>query len=141
MDEGYEMTPAEFFVKYQREMIDYDKAYGAQCVDVFRQYCRDVIGCPHTGAVDGAKDLWFRFIDNDEKKYFNRFNALQAKYGDVLIEDGTPSNKWGHVSIVVTPLPDKEHALVFQQNGLDQKGGELAIRNIKNALGVLRKKP
>jgi hypothetical protein len=45
------------------------------------------------------------------------------------------------VSIVVTPLPDKEHALVFQQNGLDQKGGELAIRNIKNALGVLRKKP
>lgn len=135
------MTPAEFFVKYQREMIDYDKAFGAQCVDVFRQYCRDVIGCPHTGAVDGAKELWFRFIDNDEKKYFNRFNAVQAKYGDVLIEDGTPSNRWGHVSIVVTPLPDKEHALVFQQNGLDQKGGEFAIRDMKNALGVLRRKP
>lgn len=135
------MTTAEFIVRYQKDSIDYDNYAGPQCTDVFRQYCKDVIGCPHTGAVEGAKDLWFRFIDNDEKKYFNRFNAMQAKYGDVLIEDGTATNKWGHVSIIVTPLPDKENALVFQQNGITKKGCEFAIRNIKNALGVLRKKP
>ena len=70
------MTPAEFFVKYQRDMIDYDKAFGAQCVDVFRQYCKDVIGCPHTGSVEGAKDLWFRFIDNDGVHIENRKDLL-----------------------------------------------------------------
>ena len=134
------MTPAEFIVRYQKETVDYDKAFGPQCVDLFRQYCHDM-GIPHTGAVEGAKDLWFRFIDNDEKLYFNRFNAMQAKHGDVLVEDGTPSNRYGHVSIVVCPLPDGENVLVFQQNGITKKGCEFAIRNLKRALGVLRRKP
>lgn len=38
------MTPQEFYNKYKGQCIDYDKAYGYQCVDgmrVFMQWCND----------------------------------------------------------------------------------------------------
>ena len=133
------MTAAEFIVKYQGKKVDYDRAHGPQCVDVFRQYCKDVVGCPHTGTVEGAKELWFRFAENDEKLYFNRLNALQARLGDVLIEDSKETNRYGHVSIVVA-VQDKDNVLVFQQDGFAQDGCKLGIRNLKNALGILRQK-
>jgi hypothetical protein len=132
------MTAAEFIVKYQNKKVDYDRAFGPQCVDLFRQYCNDM-GIPHTGAVEGAKELWFKFAENGEKLYFNRLNALQAKLGDVLIEDSTETNRYGHVSIVVA-VQDKDNVLVLQQDGFAQDGCKLGIRNLKNALGILRRK-
>lgn len=127
----------EFIAKYNGEKIDYDKAYGPQCVDVFRQYC-DALGIPHTGAVEGAKDLWYDFSYNNEKFYFNRFNAAYALPGDVLVEGETKSNKFGHVSIVVAVEGDE--ALVMQQDGFVQDGCKFGIRDLKTALGVLRRK-
>ena len=129
------MTVSEFAVKYNGKKIDYDHYAGPQCVDVFRQYCEE-LGIPHTGAVEGARELWYRFGENREKEFFIRLNAMQARLGDVLIEDATATNKWGHVSIVLAV--EKERALVFQQNGISQGGCELAIRCLKGALGVLR---
>lgn len=131
------MTVSEFAVKYNGKTVDFDGAYGAQCVDLFRQYCHDVVECPHTGSVDGARELWFRFGDNREKEFFVRLNALQARLGDVLIEDATATNKWGHVSIILAV--ENERALVMQQNGISQGNGvELGIRSLKGALGILR---
>ena len=95
------MTTAEFAAKYCGQKIDYDRAYGPQCVDVYRQYCADVVGCPHTGAVEGAKDLWFQYSQNDEKKYFDRFSPWIIHPGDVAIWDATSANKYGHVAIVL----------------------------------------
>lgn len=132
------MTHIEFIAKYNGKKVDYDQAFGPQCVDVFRQYCADVIGCPHTGTVEGAQDLWFKFSENDEHKYFNRFNAAYALPGDVLIEGETAANRYGHVSIVVAVDSDK--ALVMQQDGFVKDGCKLGIRDLKNALGVLRRK-
>ncbi len=131
------MTLYEFAAKYCGKKVDYDKAYGPQCVDLFRQYCHDM-GIPHTGAVEGAKDLWFQFAENNEKSHFNRFNATYAMPGDVLIEDATASNRYGHVSIVLAA--DSLKALVLQQNGFTREGCELAVRDLRNALGVLRRK-
>lgn len=132
------MTTLEFINTYLGKKVDYDKAHGPQCVDVFRQYCKDVVGCPHTGAVEGAKDLWYNFSENGEKKYFDRFNATYAMFGDVLIEGETSTNKYGHVSIIVAVEGDK--ALVMQQDGFAQDGCKMGIRSLKNALGVLRKR-
>jgi hypothetical protein len=42
------------------------------------------------------------------------------------------------VSIVLAA--DSMEALVLQQNGLTQQGCELAVRDLRNALGVLRRK-
>lgn len=131
------MTLFEFAAKYCGKKVDYDKYAGFQCTDLFRQYCHD-FGIPHTGSVEGAKELWEQFSENDEKKYFNRFNATYAMPGDVLIEDATATNRYGHVSIVLAA--DSMEALVLQQNGLTQQGCELAVRDLRNALGILRRK-
>ena len=51
----------EFINKYINTKVDFDNAFGAQCVDLFRQYCKDVLDIPHTGSVDGAKDIYLNY--------------------------------------------------------------------------------
>lgn len=51
----------DFINKNLNKKIDYDKVFGSQCVDVFRQYCEDVLNIPHTGSVEGAKDLYLNY--------------------------------------------------------------------------------
>ena len=41
------MTLSEFIKKYDGKTIDFDKAYGGQCQDLFNQYCVDVWGIPN----------------------------------------------------------------------------------------------
>lgn len=136
----------EFLNKYTGKKVDFDGAYGAQCVDLFRQYCKDVLEIPHTGSVNGAKDLYWKYKElPNEVKYFNRFPLSELllgdasiKCGDVAIWDETGSNKYGHVAIVIDRLPDG--LLVFEQDGFAQDGAKFSERKYTNLLGVLRKK-
>ncbi|WP_252722587.1 hypothetical protein [Treponema phagedenis] len=41
------MSLDEFVKKYLGKKVDYDGHYGAQCVDLFRQYCKDVLNPAH----------------------------------------------------------------------------------------------
>ena len=136
------MTLSEFAAKYIGKHVDFDKAYGAQCVDLFRQYCQDVVGCPHTGSVDpdGARGLWYKFGENDEKLYFNRYSPWFMKPGDVAIWDATGTNKYGHVAIVLVVDNAAKQLLVLEQNGFAQDGCKIVVRGYENLLGVLRKK-
>ena len=134
------MTFAEFIVKYQNTKVDYDGEDGPQCVDLYRQYCKDM-GIPHTGSVnpDGAKALYLKFSERREKEYFNRFNSNLARFGDVIVWDATPTNKYGHVAIVVEAY-QQDKVLVFEQDGFAQNGTRFKIRDLRSALGILRKR-
>ena len=134
------MTLIEFAARYNGQKVDYDKVFGAQCVDLFRQYCQDVVGCPHTGPVEGAKDLWFKFGENAEKLYFDRFSPWFIQSGDVAIWDETTTNKYGHVAIVLLVDTKAKQLLVLEQNGFAQDGTKLAVRDWSNLIGVLRAK-
>ena len=133
----------EFVKKYNGKKVDFDGVYGAQCVDLFRQYTKEVLGITeHTGSCatsGGAKDL---FLDYDkmpvEKKYFYRSKAKNWIAGDVLIWDQTETNKYGHVAIFLAKIGDS--FLVFEQNGITQNGAEIQVRDRTNLLGYLRKK-
>lgn len=133
----------DFVKKYNKKKVDFDGVYGAQCVDLFRQYAKECLNIPeHTGACSttgGAKDL---FIDYDkmpiEKKYFYRETKRGMVAGDVLIWDSTPSNKYGHVAIYLGELNNS--LIVFEQNGITQAGAEITLRSKENLLGFLRKK-
>lgn len=130
----------EFVNKYLNRKIDFDNAYGAQCVDVFRQYCKDVLNIPHTGAVEGAKDLFLNYEKLPlEMKYFDKIELsyIFPRYGDVIIWGETKSNRYGHVAIVLSNLRDRE-VLVFEQDGFKQDGAKLSIRTTENMLGILR---
>lgn len=129
------MTLDQFLNKYTGKKVDYDGVYGSQCVDLFRQYCKDVLEIPHTGAVEGAKDLWHRYHSLLEPKYFTR-HSYGAKVGDVAIWDSTSTNRYGHVAIVVGVQDDE--FLVFEQDGFTQDGAKFNIQKKQNLLGFLR---
>lgn len=134
----------EFINKYINTKVDFDLAYGAQCVDLFRQYCKDVLNIPHTGScatTGGAIDLYCDWEKMPlEKKYFKKISAKACntlKVGDVVIWDKTSTNQYGHVAILISKVDDKT-ILVFEQNGIKQNGAKLVLRAMENMLGVLR---
>lgn len=130
----------EFINKYINRKIDFDNAYGAQCVDVFRQYCKDVLNIPHAGAVEGAKDLFLNYDKLPlEVKYFDKIKSsyISPRYGDVIVWGETKSNRYGHVAIVISNVGNKK-VLVFEQDGFKQDGAKLSVRTIANCIGILR---
>ena len=128
----------EFINKYINTKVDFDGAFGAQCVDLFRQFCKDVLKIPHTGAVEGAKDIYINYNQLPlEKKYFIKYQTYCPEPADVIVWGQTKTNRYGHVAIVVSFLGNNK-VLVFEQNGFTQNGAKLAIRTMENTLGVLR---
>lgn len=134
----------DFVNKYNGKKVDFDGVYGAQCVDLARQYWKEGLGIPeHTGACSttgGAKDLYLDYEKMPvEKKYFNKIPASKKiLIGDTAIWDSTETNEFGHVAIVIGELSNS--LIVFEQNGFKQDGAKLNIRSKKNLLGVLRAK-
>lgn len=133
----------DFVKKYEGKKVDFDGAFGAQCVDLARQYWKEGLGIPeHTGpcsTTGGAKDL---FLDYEkmpnEKKYFIRLPKKNPIAGDVLIWDSSISNPYGHVAICLGTLGSS--FIVFEQDGFKQDGAKINIRSNQNFLGYLRKK-
>lgn len=135
------MTLDEFVKKYNGKKVDFDGRFGCQCVDLFRQYCKDVLNIPHTGGVVGASELYTKYgVMEKEKKYFERieFKGLPPKSGDVAIFKPTAKNGFGHVAIVLSA--DNLSMTVFEQDGYAQTGAYITERKYYNALGFLRKR-
>lgn len=132
------MSLEEFVKKYIGKKVDFDGAFGAQCVDLFRQYNKDVWGNPHTGAVEGAKDLYLNYESMpNEVEYLKKVNTPFV--GDVVIFGATTSNKYGHVGIIVGSVGCNT-VLVFEQDGFKQDGAKINIRDTASIIGYLRKK-
>lgn len=132
------MSFEEFLKKYLGKKIDFDGAFGAQCVDLFRQYNKEVWGNPRTEAVDGAKDIFLNYEKMPlEKKYLAKKKV--PIIGDVVVFDKTEKNQFGHVAIVLGSV-GVNSLLVFEQDGLKQDGAKIGIRDKSNILGYLRKK-
>lgn len=128
----------QFVEKYKGKKVDFDGKYGAQCVDLFRQYAKEVWETPPTEGVEGAKDLYLNYDKMPKhKKYYQKINKNEIKSGDVVIFDATPTNKFGHVAICLY----KESSVVgvFEQDGFRQDGAKETTYSLKNALGGLRK--
>lgn len=134
------MDFSEFINKYLGKNVDYDKVFGTQCVDLFRQYCQDVLNIPHTGGVDGARELYLNYDKLPlEQKYFEKVAKTEGKYRDVAIYDVTPNNPFGHVAMVL--IPRETETLVFEQRGnTKDTSAQLYWRSNDKLLGFLRKR-
>lgn len=135
------MNVWQFVQKHIKTKVDYDGAYGAQCVDLFRQYCADVLEIGHTGAVVGAKDLVERYGSlPKEKESFalitDRYNVSQ---GDVAVWGAGGGNPYGHVAIVLEAFGG--NLVVFEQDGFRQDGAKIAERSADGVIGYLRRYP
>lgn len=127
----------EFINTYINTKVDFDNAFGAQCVDLFRQYCKDVLDIPHTGSVDGAKDIYLNYYNMEgEKRYFYRLPITEIRTGDVIVWNSSTTNKYGHVAIVIGLTANG--VLVLEQDGFKQNGVRFKTRSFENVLGILR---
>lgn len=94
------ITRDEFFNKYNGKGIDFDKSFGNQCVDLYRQYVAEVLGFPQSPPVRGA--AWIK--DTYDKNLFTwQNNGLfdVPQPGDILIWDQRAAGGFGHVAIFV----------------------------------------
>lgn len=129
------MTLTQFINKYNGKKVDFDGRFGAQCVDLYRQYCADVLQITQTPGVEGAKDL----IKNPGVlRVINESTLADYSVGDVLIWGATPANKYGHVAIL-TAIYNTKYFIVFEQDGFKQDGAKLTMRSRENLLGALYK--
>lgn len=132
----------DFIQKHIKTKVDFDGSYGAQCVDLFRQYCQDVWQIPRTEPVEGAKDLAERYSSNTiENKHLALItDRWCGQEGDAVVWGATDKNKYGHVAIVLKALANGL-VLVFEQDGFKQDGAKITWRDNKNVIGYLRKWP
>jgi len=132
------MTYQDFKKKWLGKSIDWDKKYGNQCVDVYRQYCHE-LGFPQSPLVKGAVNIWDTYLTECFDKIPNTPKGIPNQ-GDVIIW-GTTVGKYGHCAIF-------DHGDVNKFVSLDQNwpsdNGEGVLHeqehNYKGVLGWLRPK-
>ena len=134
------MYLADFFKKYNNKKIDYDKAYGAQCVDLFRQFNKEVLGISQPKGVNGAKDFWSNY--SKDANLYNNFSKIAntpsfvPQFGDIAIwGNGT----YGHIAIC-TGKGDVNKFESFDQNYPTGSACHYVTHNYSGFLGVLRPK-
>ena len=93
------MSLDDFIKKYDGQAVDYDKNFGPQCVDLYRQYVKEVLGYPQSPPVVGAKDIWDTYLPEYFKRIENTPTGIPEK-GDIIIF-GTGLGKYGHVAIYI----------------------------------------
>jgi len=134
------MTFDDFIKKYNGKGINFDGAYGNQCVDLYRQYVKEVLKVPQSPSVSAAKHIWTTYLT----KYFNRYtNTITAvpKKGDIIIW-GDKIGSYGHVGVYIS-------GNVFSFTSFDQNWPEAYGKGVshkqshsyKGVLGWLRLKP
>lgn len=106
------MTLQDFINKYKGKKIDWDGQFGAQCVDLYRFYVKEVWGKSQTPGVGGASQIFDSLKPADFYKERNTPAGI-PKPGDVITWDENYT-KHGHVGVVVSA--DVKSITVFEQN-------------------------
>jgi len=127
----------KFIDKYLGVAVDWDGHFGAQCVDLVRQYWQEVekIPQPEPTGTEGA----IAFYTN----HFNR--PIQLRHldlvvyhpgmipppGAVIVFAAVPTNRFGHIGICVDA--DPKGINLFEQNGTANSRAKAEGRKQKGA--------
>lgn len=132
----------EFVRKYNMRAMDYDSAYGVQCVDLFNFYNKEVVGAPWIGTpiTGGARDLFEHSSPARNENYKPLLTGVELQTGDVLVY-GPPHGRaviqgkqifYGHVNIYIGK------GRVFEQNGKNGPAASIVPLFKNGMIGVLR---
>jgi len=137
------MNLGEFIVKYFGKKVDYDGQYGAQCVDLTRQYWKDVWEVPQPEGVEGAQEFYTNYERKPiEKKYMERIQCAMKGQpipsGAVVLFGASPANKFGHVGICINTQGETINLL--EQDGFKQDGVKISKWSYDRVLGWLVKR-
>lgn len=108
------MTPQDFFNKYNGKGIDYDGAYGDQCMDLMNQFTVEVWG-DTSGQLRAptAYQSWLKTSPDYEKIYYQPGKVPQE--GDTIYWSDTYMKGTGHVAIA-TNKRNQSVLTSFDQN-------------------------
>jgi hypothetical protein len=123
--------------------LDYDKMYQGQCVDLFRFYCRDVLGMgTQPRPVDGATAFWENYSDDpmlrDNFTLIKNTPQAVPRYGDVVIWGRERGKGFGHVAVFIHG--DVNGFTSFDQNWPTLNKCTQTEHDYVNVLGWLRPK-
>lgn len=135
------MDTKTFVSTYSGKKIDFDGANGGQCVDLYRQYVKEVLGFPQSPplGVDGcAADLWTSYLP----EYFDQIKITPEfvpQEGDIMIWNKRAGGGYGHVGVVLEGAT-KDSFQSFDQNWKKRDVCEVINHTYMNVIGVLRPK-
>lgn len=130
------MTLDEFIKKYTGKGIDYDGWYGFQCMDLYRQYVKEVLEFPQSIPVPGAKDVWNNYPTQYYERIANTPTGVPNK-GDIVIW-GPRFGPFGHIAVFVSGNVNR--FVSFDQNFPTGSLCALREHNYTGVLGWLRPK-
>lgn len=128
------MNIQEFIDRYNGKKIDWDNAYGGQCVDLYRQYCHDVLEIPQSPPVQGAADIWTTYLQEHFYQVENTPEAVPIP-GSVVIWNKKAGGGYGHVAVAVSG--NKGSFISFDQNWNKLSVCELVTHTYTNVIGWL----
>lgn len=134
------LTAKQFYNKYIGRGIDYDHAYGVQCVDGFKIACQE-LGIPVKATPNNWADGYWLYRNSlGYNKYFDYVtdpkdfkNGDWVIWGRSTIKGGSQSHKNSHIAMYW-------NGLSFGQNQGGNRAFNLKATNFKDALGALRPK-
>lgn len=129
------LTPKQFYNKYIGRGIDYDKAYGIQCVDGFKLACQE-LGIPVKATPNNWADGYWLYRNSlGYNKYFDYiYDYKDFKNGDwVIWKQGSASHPSSHIAMYY-------NGKSFGQNQGGNRSFNLKATNFNDALGALRPK-
>lgn len=141
------MNLPEFLNVNNGRGINFDGAFGNQCMDVYRAYLRDVLVLAQSPGVRGAKDVWTTYHVSEFDKVLL---VSDMRFGDIVIFKATKDNSFGHIGIFIERKGDI--IVVFDQNfpsqGYTDKNGNFIGTGVckysnhktTNLIGALRPK-
>lgn len=129
------MTTQEFFNKWNGRKLENDGAYLYQCVDLAKEYVRDVFGVtPFSG---NGKD----FEDNypkDKLQFVRNTPSGIPPFGALIVWGEMPNNPYGHVGVFVSGGTSSFQS--FDQNWPVGSGCHYQNHNWNNVRGWLVRK-
>lgn len=131
------MKLEQFLNKWNSRGIDFDGHWGYQCVDLYRQFVKEVLGFPQSPGVVGAKDIWNTYL----KEHYTRFNNTPLgvpQKGDIVVWNKNMGGGFGHVAIFLFGNVSK--FVSFDQNFPAGSLCHFQSHNYKNISGWLRPK-
>ena len=128
-------TIKEFYEKYNAKQVDDDGAYGVQCVDLFRVFCRE-FGVPVKPTPNNWADgYWLSRDALGYGKYFDYITDYRKfQDGDVVIwQRGSKSHPSSHIALYYKGME-------FGTNQGGDRSARLKKTDFSDALGALRLK-
>lgn len=122
--------------------LDYDHAYGQQCVDFFNFYYQWLTGDSPYGdgyGVNGAKDLWY--VNNPRLTKIGDSSSLVPRAGDILVYGPAWGAGFGHVEVCLSSDSNGSHLVGENEHNNPSEGVVGVYRTwaqMSGLLGVMR---